>query len=98
MVAAEDINCGGIGFLRFSDIAIVSGRVFCSRGNLAERYREVQLRSNKLRPDSVLLLELLGLCASLFHVSPTAHKCPLRADFDLLSKYGAGRGEPLGFQ
>ena len=63
MVATEEINCGGIGFLRVSDIATVSGRVIGSRGDLAERYREVQLRSNILRPESVPLLAQLGLCA-----------------------------------
>jgi hypothetical protein len=55
MIEVEKVNCGGTGFLGVSDVASVSDWVIGSRGDFAERYREVQLNNNKLSPKGVLL-------------------------------------------
>src|SRR5215467_11310596 len=68
MVAVEEIDCGGTGFSGVTDVAFVSVRLIGSRRDLAERYPEIQLCTNKLIPGSVLfLVEQPRMCASLFH-------------------------------
>ena len=67
MIATEKMDCGSVGFLGVRDVAIVSDRVIASRGDLAERYRKVQLRSDQLMPDSLLPLAYLGLLDMRVH-------------------------------
>ena len=70
MIAIEKMNCGRVGLLGVSDVAIVSGRVIGSRGDLAERYRKVQLGSNQLTAVGVVPLAQPGLIALQVHAFP----------------------------
>src|SRR5262249_20540071 len=50
--------------LGVSNVAVVSTHVSGSRGDLAERYREIQFSRNKLTPSSVVLHAQQSLCDS----------------------------------
>ena len=60
-IAGEKMDGGTVGLKGVSEVATVFSWVVGIRGDFAERYREVQFRSDQLKPESLVSLAYLVL-------------------------------------